>query len=208
MAWIEYTKGKTKGKRKGSWRISFRLGDQRFNRSLKTDNKQEAEARQARVEENIRFVENGRLQIPDGADVAAFLLSDEKLARKVQPTVSSTLSQLFSQFFDALPDKSLEDSTLSGMNRHWRHLERLPEKKLIVRRLTLDDLQTYVSKRAKENGNRGRTVGRNTINKELVTFRTVWGCWSAHSSTGIPFFGQQHFVNATPRCEQYSIATL
>lgn len=55
MAWIEYMKGKTKG----SWPISFRPGGQRFNRSLKTDDKREAETRQARLEENIRFVENG-----------------------------------------------------------------------------------------------------------------------------------------------------
>lgn len=176
MAWIEYRKGKTKG----SWRISFRLGDQRFNRSLKTDDRREAEIRQARLEENIRFVENGRLQIPEGADVAAFLLSDGKLAQKVQPTVTLSMSQMFSQFFNALPDQTLEDSTLSGMQRHQRHLERILGRNIIVQRLTLDDLQTYVNKRAKEKGNRGRTVGWNTINKELVTFRTVWG-WACET---------------------------
>jgi hypothetical protein len=108
MAWIEFRKGKTKG----AWRISFRLGNRRFNRSLRTDDRQEAETRQARLEENIRFVENGRLQIPDGADAAAFLLSDGKLSQKVKPKASLSLAEVFRQFFDSIPDKSLEASTL------------------------------------------------------------------------------------------------
>ena len=35
-------------------------------------------------------------------------------------------------------------------------------------------MQEYVNKRSKENGIRGRKVGANTINKELVTFQSVW----------------------------------
>lgn len=171
MAWIEYREGKNKG----SWRISFRLGERRFNRSLKTMSKQEAETRQTRLEENIRFVESGRLQIPNGADVATFLLSDGKLTTKIQPKLSLTLSGLFVSFFDSLPDETLEDSTLYGMKIHRRHLERIIGKNFVVQYLTLDDLQKYVNRRSKEKGSRGGTVGRNTINKELVTFRTVWG---------------------------------
>ncbi len=176
MAWIEFKKGKTKG----AWRISFRLGNRRFNRSLKTDDRQEAETRQARLEENIRFVENGRLQIPDGADVAAFLLSDGKLTQKVKPKASLSLAEVFRQFFDSIPDQSLEASTLGGMQLHRRHLQRLIGKRFDAQRLSLDDLQAYVRKRAKEKGSRGRNVGQNTINKELVTFRTVWG-WACET---------------------------
>ena len=176
MAWIEFRKGKTKG----TWRISFRLGDRRFNRSLKTDNKKEAESRRARLEENIRFVESGRLQIPDGADIAAFLLSDGKLSQKVRPKVSLSLSQLFTQFFDAIPDQSLEASTIGCMQQHRRHLERLIGTRFDPQSLTLDDLQAYVTKRAAEKGCRGRNVGQNTINKELVTFRAVWG-WACET---------------------------
>ena len=106
----------------------------------------------------VRFVENGRLQIPNGADVAAFLLSDEQRASNVRPTATLSMSQMFFQIFIALPDQTLADSTLSGMPRHQRHLERIPGKKFVVQRLTLDAVQIYVNKRAKENGNRWRTV--------------------------------------------------
>lgn len=138
MAWIEYRAGKNKG----SWRISFRFGERRFNRSLKTNNKQEAEARQARLEEKIRFVESGRLLIPSDADVAAFLLSDGKLTNKIPPQKSPSLSDLLTDFFASLPEQSLEESTLYGMKIHQRHLKRLIGEKFIAKHLTLDDLLT------------------------------------------------------------------
>ena len=42
--------------------------------TAKADNLQQAQARLERLDENIRLVESGRLEIPAGADIAAFLL--------------------------------------------------------------------------------------------------------------------------------------
>ncbi|QDT43506.1 hypothetical protein Pan241w_36070 [Gimesia alba] len=146
MAWIEYREGKNKG----SWRIAFRIGEQRFNRSLKTENKDEAEARQARLEESIRLVESGRIEIPPGADIPTFLLSDGKLKQSSSIAVRAlTLSQLFEEFFFKLPEGNLEDSTIYGMQRHRRHLERIIGVRFPVQQLTTEVLQNYVSKRSR-----------------------------------------------------------
>jgi integrase len=160
--------------RTGYWNVVFRFGGQKFNRSLKTKDEKEAEARKVRLEENLRLVESGRLHIPDGADIVTFLLSDGQLTSRPIASDTLTLARLFSEFFQSLPGGSHEDSTLNGMQIHRRHLERLLGKRFVIQTITTDDLQKYVTKRSEEKGLRG-TVGPNTIHKELVTFRTVWG---------------------------------
>jgi len=72
MSWLEQDKSK-------SFHVRFRLGGTKFRRSLRTKSRSKAESRLHRLDENIRLVESGRLQIPGGADVATFLLSDGKL---------------------------------------------------------------------------------------------------------------------------------
>ena len=65
-------------KRTGSYNIVFRFGGRKFTRSLKTANRRDAESRRQRLEENIRLVESGRIEIPPDADLPAFLLSDAR----------------------------------------------------------------------------------------------------------------------------------
>ncbi len=167
-------------KRNGRYNIIIRFGGQRFVRSLGTRVQKEAEELKERVERRTRLLKTGDIELPAGADVPTFLLSDGKLTQKtvVKPTL--TLSQFFEEFFTSLPLGNLEDCTLYGMKRHRRHLERIIGASFRVQQLTTVDLQNYVTKRSKEDGSRGRTVGANTINKELVTFRTVWGWGTDH----------------------------
>ena len=163
--------------RNGNYNIIVRFGGRRFVRSLKTKDETEALTRKSRLEENIRLVESGRLIVPEGADVITFLLSDGKLTSKPVVAPPLTLGQLFTDFFDGIPQGNLEETTLYGMRIHRRHLERVIGSRFPVQQLTLEDLQKYVTKRSKEKKSKGSegTVGANTINKELVTFRTVWG---------------------------------
>lgn len=72
MSWLEQDKSK-------NFHIRFRFGGTKFRRSLQTRSKSKAESRLHRLDENMRLVESGRLQIPSGSDVAAFLLSDGRL---------------------------------------------------------------------------------------------------------------------------------
>jgi hypothetical protein len=72
MAWLEHAPS-------NGFKIAFRLGDRKYKRSLNTSNPQLAEKARLRVEKNLRLVEQGRLDVPAGADLVEFLLYDGKL---------------------------------------------------------------------------------------------------------------------------------
>ncbi len=161
-------------KRKGSYRVVFRYAGKKFSTSLKTKSRTAATASVARLEDNLRRLELGTLSLPDEADLAYFLLSDGKLNGKPKAQNSLALEQLLESFFENLPNGNLEDTTLYGMQVHKRHLLRILGESFAVQKLTLAHLQDYVGTRSKEAGIRGRRVGANTINKEIVTLQSVW----------------------------------
>jgi len=160
--------------------VVFRYGGRKFSRTLKTGSRKEASARLTRLEENVRLVESGRLEIPPNADVAVFLLSDGRVNhRPVSRKV--LLEDLFTQFFDSLPNGSLENSTIATMHIHKRHLESKLGKKFEVQKLAMGDLQRYVQLRTGDPGLRGKTLGSSTVQKELTTFRLVWN-WAVDAN--------------------------
>jgi hypothetical protein len=61
MAWLE--------QRSGLYRVAFRHGGRKLHYSVSSDNQKEAKACMARLEENLRLVERGRLEVPAGADL-------------------------------------------------------------------------------------------------------------------------------------------
>lgn len=161
-------------KREGSYRVVFRFAGKKFSSSLRTRNRKAATASVARLEDNLRRLELGTLSFPDDADLAYFLLSDGKLNGKPKVQEPLTLEQLLERFFENLPNGNLEDTTLYGMQVHKRRLLRVFGYRFPVQKLTLAHLQDYVSKRSKQPGIRGRKVGASTINKEIVTFQSIW----------------------------------
>jgi integrase len=72
MAWLELAPS-------GVYKVAFRFADRKVKRSLDTDNPQLAEQTRLRLEDNLRLVEQGRLDVPEGVDLAEFLLYDGKL---------------------------------------------------------------------------------------------------------------------------------
>ncbi len=69
--------------RSDRFRIVFRIGGRKLHASLKTTDRKEAEGCLARLEENLRLVERGRLIPPPDADIPTFLLSDGKIAERL-----------------------------------------------------------------------------------------------------------------------------
>ena len=59
----------------GRHRIRFRFAGRAYKRSLKTQDRREARAVVGRVDEMIRLLERGRLELPTGAEPGAFILS-------------------------------------------------------------------------------------------------------------------------------------
>ena len=160
--------------RNGRYNIILRFGGERFVRSLKTSDEGVALGKKLRLEENVALVESGRLTIPDDSDVMTFLLSDGKLNKKPVVKSSLTIPELFTEFWDAMPEGNLEDTTIGMMKIHQRHLERLMGKRIITQQITQGDLQKYVTKRSKEKTHKGTTISGVTIKKEIVTFNSVW----------------------------------
>lgn len=98
MAWLEQHPVA------GTYQPVFRLGGVKFKRSLKILDEREATTRLARVEENIRLLESGRLVLPEQADPAAFLLSDGQLNGKPQVAERLPLSKLMERYKASLPE--------------------------------------------------------------------------------------------------------
>jgi hypothetical protein len=91
MAWLETHPTS------GRFKICFRWGGTKLKRTLKTTRRGDAEAKLLRLEENIKLLEEGRLELSPGADLCTFLLSDGKLTQKpgaMPPPQPVTLGQL------------------------------------------------------------------------------------------------------------------
>jgi hypothetical protein len=110
MAWLE--------KRGDGFRICFRFSGQKFTRSLFTHDARAANGALARLEDNLRRVELGTLEIPDTGDLSTFLLSDGRTAQRPALPRRLTLKELFSEYFAQLPEGALEECTTSSMKTH------------------------------------------------------------------------------------------
>jgi hypothetical protein len=85
MAWLE--------QRGDKFRIAFRFRGEKFRVNLKATEPKEADGCLARLEENLRLVERGRLDVPPGADLGLFLISDGKLEKPVELVRAVRLSE-------------------------------------------------------------------------------------------------------------------
>ena len=160
----------------GTYRLAFRFGGRKFRRSLKTDKERIALAALARAEDNLRRLELGQLVLPEGADVAAFVLSDGRLEHKpkLKAPEFETLASLLDGYLSALANK-LEPTTEHCTRVHVRHFKRILGENRPWRALDLATLQGYVDRRALEPGMRGKTVSPTTILKEVNTLGSIWG---------------------------------
>ena len=61
--------------RNGKYRIVFRYGGQKFSRTLMTLDRREAKHSLARLEDNLRRLELGTLELDPAANIACVLLS-------------------------------------------------------------------------------------------------------------------------------------
>jgi len=143
-----------------------------------------------RLEETIRLIERGRLDLPADADPATFILSDGKQKSKVMAPKVRTLGALFEAYRANLPPGAKEESTLEAEDRHIKHLKRHLRSRTVTQSLSLTQMQQYVQKRSLDEW-RGKTIGPDTIKKELTTFRFIWnwGVLHGHLSGRAPING-------------------
>jgi hypothetical protein len=87
----------------GMYFVCFRFDGKRFKRSLKTNEKRQADNLVGCLEENLRLLERGRLELPPDSDLVAFLLSDGRPSGTVAIPEQSKLKSLFDAYFKASP---------------------------------------------------------------------------------------------------------
>lgn len=159
------------------YRIVFRYNGRKFQHPLKTLDVQEAKACLIRLEENLRLLERGRLQLPLDADLPTFLLSDGRVAMKPQqniPTVVVTLGELSRRYLTLHSNGAMEPNSLETVEMHLRHFRRSLGEEFAVARLRQEDLQLHVTNRLKKQGPRKRRISPVTLRKEMASLRAVW----------------------------------
>ncbi|NQU22441.1 MAG: tyrosine-type recombinase/integrase [Candidatus Nealsonbacteria bacterium] len=168
----------------------FRWGRQ-FRRSSNTKSKAEALAVKARVEDTIRFLRQGRISIPDGAESGVWIMSEGKVSTKPGAKESSLtrVGEICEAYLVGQIDKA--DTTLASEKVRIRHIRRLFGETAVMGTLTLNDLQEYVNNRLKEKY-RGASISGKTIRKEVGQFREIWdwGRERGYVNTKCPIYGR------------------
>ena len=168
----------------GNYRIRFRFEGRPFKRSLKTSDHRLANARLGQIEGTLLLIESGRLEVPPDVDPATFIFSDGKRTGAEKLRERLTLKELFDRYQNyhaELPKPVKEDSTLQGERFHFSHLLRHLKGNAAAQSLTLDSLQAYADKRARDKW-RGKKISAQTVKKELTTLRVVWN-WGVKAGT-------------------------
>lgn len=156
-----------------NYTIRFRFQGRNVQRSLGTGDRRKAAGICSRIEETIRLLETGRIEITNGIDPIAFIFADGKPVEKPIKADALGLSELYRIYLAKLPEGRKEASTLDGEGIHLKHLKRHLGPHRTVQTITKSDLQNYVSYRLKEKYH-GKLIRPDTVRKELVTFRMLW----------------------------------
>jgi len=179
MAWLQKYAS-------GHYHVSFRFAGRKFKRSLDTKSESDALGMAGRIEENIKLVQRGILTVPPGADIPTFLLSDGKVAGPIEIPSVVTLEALIGRYEKAISGGVVEESTLTTIRIHAKHLKRILGEETDVRTITRDRLQDYIASRRAQRSNRGTAISPVTIRKELTTLSGVWSWATTEGSVG-PF---------------------
>ena len=170
----------------GRYRIRFRYAGRSYQRSLKTKNRREANSILGRVEETMRLIERGQIDVPWDADPGLFILSDGKRTIKPAPPAPVlTLAGLFELHFDHIQTGTKEESTIKTERFHAEHLLRHLKPTTQLPSINLTTMQTYVARRSRDKWH-GKPISPETIQMELTTFRLVWNWAFNHGYVNRP----------------------
>jgi integrase len=161
----------------GRYRLVFCCQGKRFAHSLGKVSDREARSCKDRLEENLRFVERGLLEIPPDADPGVFLISGGKLNTRPVLEKPLTLGEFFARYQATRVVGAKEENTRYTEDIHIAHMLRILGADTSVRGVTTGMMQTYVDARSLEKGRGGRPVSHVTVKKELGTFAAIWNRW-------------------------------
>jgi integrase len=162
----------------GRYRIIFCWQGERRYCSLGRMPERDALSCLDRLEESLRFVGRGLLEVPPHADLGRFLVTGGKLNGKPALKAPLTLGDMLRRYQAEHPNGVKESSTRSTEAIHIAHLVRIIDPKAAVGTITTETLQGYVNARSNERGRGGRAISHVTIQKEIGTLSSVWNRWA------------------------------
>jgi integrase len=158
----------------GVWHVQFIYAGKPFHKSLKTRKEKDAKALLGRIQSRLYHLNTGTLQLPPGADLWQWLLSDGQRGQKPEPPEKPwTLKNLFAWYFDNQTENAKETNTLGTERTHQKHLLRLLGESRLLSEITVADLQGYTNQRARDKW-RGKPIKTDTIQKEIASLSMVW----------------------------------
>lgn len=171
----------------GRFRVRFRYDGREYHRSLYTREPRAAQAGLGQVEEALRMLQLGLIEMPTGVDAGLFIVSGARARREMRAASKvQTLADLLRVYLEELPPGSKEERTLDGERLHFRHLMRHLGAQTRLSALKPATIQRYVALRSQDRY-AGRAVRPETIKKDIVTLRLVWN-WARRQEyvTGPP----------------------
>jgi integrase len=169
----------------GKARVFFRIGARQYNKTVKVKSARAATALCETIDQTIADLERGRLTLPPGSNLVAFIVSGGAVVQSTSGGAAAKgtlrLADVFERYRSDSPPH-LEASTRLMQEIHFRRvLEVFPSK--TVGSFDKAAAQEYVSRRSKQRY-RGKPIQRETIAKELKTLRQAWS-WVAMRSTDL-----------------------
>lgn len=156
-----------------AWHCQFLYHGKRHTFSLGKVTLDEVESKASQAEYLLMRLKQNLLQLPPGIDIVTFISFDGNPPHATSESKVLTLAGLRDRYLETHRNGSLEQSTLGGIELHFRHLVDTLGEKMPIPDLSATDLQQHVDRRAQKKGLRGK-LSPATIRKEIVTLRTAW----------------------------------
>jgi integrase len=167
-------------KRGNGYRLTFWYDGKRYQGSLKTEIKKDADQLKARVERNLQLFAEGRIEYQPGDDLFVLMLSDGKVNSRPQVTERIDLGEFFARYNAERPPGK-EANTRNTESIHIAHLLRLLGNKTNLSDVP-ERLQAYVTARSAEVSRSGSPISQVTIKKELSTLTSIWNRWGIRAT--------------------------
>jgi integrase len=163
--------------RNGSFRVIFWFHGKQNAFTLGPVPKAEADDTAATVTNLIRAVEDGRIKVPAGLDIVAFLRqrlaslhreTDDTPEPAPKPRDQTTIGILRDRYVTTHSNGTIEENSLGTIRLHFGHVCRFLGEGFPLAELTLLNLQEYVNARGK------KRISPVTMRKEVATLRAAW----------------------------------
>jgi hypothetical protein len=181
-------------RRNDRFRLIFYHAGKRYAASLKTTSQREADSVAGSVDRTLMLMQQGVLALPQGADLAAFVLSSGRCEEKPKPPTIRTLSEFKDRYLQAVGLGAMEANSLDTVKMHLGHFVGSLGAHFPIQTLKLHHLQEHVERRAQKKGHFKKPISPVTIKKEVASFRACWN-WGVEAGLLTGRFPRAYALN-------------